>query len=431
MCKIGLIAGVLLPSNVACAQFLISTTHLHAFGGGVHASIVYESKGMSNPGTSGLNVYAPGDSFTIEYDAEKRPLRIASKSDEVIVESCKDDWCKEDPKAFTLVSKKIGGDVFRKTSFACLTGDGVSRMVMRSVYLGEDTHDDHGHGVKHGEIKRSEMHSPSKGVGILMVGTEKDGKFAPATRNTKLKYIDEENHKLTRVIDESRGDSDGKWEVKSDVQTEIKKLGNEMKKIREVQYPDGEALTETWEYYTRGQVMGPDGRRADSTMLKRHKQSNGTEEFHQYTNGGSIEELKYPDQPVQRTTTLWDNDTKTRTIIEERNKEETSRSIIKIEPTRTTTVTRIPGQADETYIEDFYPSGKIFGGKTRRIIQPDGEISTYEYSQLEDASIKLIYESGKGDGERVIHGTRRITIHSERGKLMESKTEVIGNGNAR
>jgi hypothetical protein len=79
----------------------------------------------------------------------------------------------------------------------------------------------------------------------------------------------------------------------------------------------------------------------------------------------------------------------------------------------------------ETLIEDFYPGGKMFGGKPRRTIYPDGMITTWERTHLEDGRFKLVTENGKGDGERVVEGTRETTVHSARGKLLESKTEEI------
>ncbi len=61
--KFILVTVVLGMSHRAEAQFFKSNTHLHAFGGGIYADISYQSEGMTNPGTAGLRVYAPGDSF--------------------------------------------------------------------------------------------------------------------------------------------------------------------------------------------------------------------------------------------------------------------------------------------------------------------------------------------------------------------------------
>jgi len=420
-----LLALVMLASHHARAQSFISNTQVGGLGGQHNATVTYNSGSMTNPGRAGLTVSAPGDVFKIERDAEGLLTRVSSTSTEMLITPSEEEWSKEDPKAFTMTLRNADGSVFRKTTIAFITVDGTPRFRLRSIYLGE-TVNDHGGRTEKGDVMLSEMHSPDKGVGVVTRGIEKDGKFISTSRNTKIRYRDEAAHKIIRLIDEVRSGPDDEWEATSDVLTETKKIDYNMEKIREVSFPDGEALTETWEYYTRGQVTGPDGSVADGPRLKLHKEADGTETLRQYLKHSSITEVRTPGGPVMRKTFSHDPATRDQTEIHERDGKETLRIVKRFEPTRVTTITRLAGEEEETYIEDYYPSGKRFGGKTSRIIRQDGTITTYEYTDLPEGALRTVTESGRGDGERVIEGTRTTTVRSGRGQLIETKSEPIG-----
>lgn len=411
--------------SIARAQFFISTTRIPIGGGITEGSIIYNSKTMSNPGRAGLSVDLPKHLKT-ELDGDGLVSRISTESTVVLVTPSEEEWTKEDPKAFTMTFENADGSVFRKTTICYITIDGTPRFVVRSIYLGE-TMDDYGKILTKGEITRSEMNSPSKGVGVVTRGTEVDGKFLSASRNTRINYREEEAHSIFRLIDEVRGGPEEEWRATSDVLTEMKRFGSQLQKIRVVEFPDGEALTETWDYYSDGQVTGPDGSVASGVRVKSHKQTDGTETTYQYIKNGSIEETRTPGEPVKRMTETYVNEPFSKTIIYEEDNKETLR-ITKKHPSKTQfiTITKRAGEEEETLIEEVYPYGKNFGGQPRRIIEHDGTITTYELTELPEGGVRTVMESGRGDGERVVKGTRITTVKTGRGSIIETKSEAIG-----
>jgi len=412
----------------AQAQKLIWKQSVPAAGGISQATVVYESQGVVNPGTAGLRVNGPESDFKIERTKEGSPVEITSDGAVWTVRPSTEKWAAGDPKAFTTVFSDIDGTVIRESTIAAIKNDDVPMVVARSVYLGETTRGEYGRTIEKGEVNRVEYTVPSPGKGVVTNGKEIGGVFHSTSRDTRIRDRDEADHKIIRDIVESRRGPDDKWEATSDVLTESKKIGYQLEKIREVNWPDGEALTETWEYYRAGEATGTDGTLADSPKIKSHTQPDGTKTLHFYLKESSITETHRPGEPVERETFSFRNiskDVHEQTEITERDGKEVYRMVKLFEFTRVTTVTTRAGGQSETLIEDFYPGGKMFGGKPKRTIRPDGHITTWDRTRFEDGRIRIVTESGQGDGERVVEGTRETIVTSARGETLESKSEII------
>jgi hypothetical protein len=431
--QIAVIAALACSLNHAHAQKLIWKQSVPVAGGLTRATVVYESEGVSNPGTKGLQASGSSKLLKIERAEDGSPTRITSDGAVWTVRPSTENWAAEDPKAFTTVFSDIDGTVIRESTIAAVKVGGTPMVVARSVYLGEKTRGEYGRIIEKGEIERTEYTIPSPGMGVVTTGKEIGGVFHSTSKNTRIRYRDEKDHKIIRDIAESRDEPTEKWKADSDVLTESKKIGYQLEKIREVKWPDGESLTETWEYYTNGELTHPDGSRAKGTKLKCHTDPDGTKTTRYYGEDSSITETSRPGEPVERVTNSFrklekdadGHDVRERTEITERDGKEVYRTVKKFEFTRVTTVTTRADGSSETLIEDFYPGGKMFGGKPRRTIYPDGKVTTWERTQLEDGRFKLVTETGRGDGERVVEGRRETTVHSARGQLLESKSEEI------
>ena len=404
-------------------QRFLTTSNLSGLGGRVSASVIYQSEVMKNQGLKGITINAP-DCFTLEYDENKIIKKISCEQSNIEFKASEEPWTREDPNAFTLHST-VDGKLIRRTTTALVTLNKRPTFVMRSIYLGETTTSRNGQYLEHGSVNRNELYSPAKGESILTIGIETDGKFLATKRKTRKRFQEDNKAKIYREIFESRDDPDDEWATDSDTHYDFRNITGLITETLKITDPDGDALREEWIYYKQGEVGGPDGNKMIAARIKLHKEPDGTETAYQYLKNSSTVEIRAPGKPVRKTTYISENKGSLQTEVQEVNGVETKRIIEEFEPTRTMKLIRRPDGPDEVYVEEFYPSGKDFGGKKKRIIRPDGSITTYDYEMLSEGRMKLVEEDGKGDGEKVIEGTRETTIRANSGKLLESKTEEI------
>ena len=392
-------------------------------GGRVTAHITYQSEVMKNQGLKGITVNAP-NCYTMEYDENKIIKKVSCAQSNIEFKASEEPWTSEDPNAFTLHCT-VDDQLIRRTTTALITLNERPTFVTRSIYIGETMIDPVGRRIEQGRIDRHELYSPAKGESILTKGTEKNGNFSSTKRITRKRFQDDNMAKIYREIFESRENPDDPWVTYEDIHLEFRNITGLMTETLKIIDPDGKALREEWIYYKQGEVSGPDGHKMIAARIKLHKEPDGTETSYQYLKNSSIVEIRAPGKPVLKTTHVSENKGKLQIQIEEVDGVETERIIEDFEPTCTTKITRRPNAPDEVYIEDFYPSGKDFGGKTKRIIRPDGHITTYDYEMISEGRMKLVIEDGKGDGEKVIEGSRDTFIRANSGKLLESNTEKI------
>lgn len=408
----------------AHAQKFLSNVHIKHSENASTYRVDYESEGVTNPGTKALDGRGDENRFKVERDADGALLRVTGGKTVWSVGPATEEWTQPDPKAFTTVYAKTDGARIRETTLASVPQNGAQTMVSRSIYLGPRTRTGEGRILEQGEITREEYTVPAPGMGVLTKGTEVDGRFISTLRSTRLRYLDEASHTIHRLISESRSDASSEWKTDSDVLTETRKIGSNMEKVREVFWPDGEALTRVWEYYAPGDVTHSDGSVADRQRIKSQRNSDGTVITYQYPAKGWIRESRYPDGSIIRVT---ENHPKTDDDSGVRTKVETvdGREVDHQESSYLKTVTSRPGQPDQTKIEEFVPRGQPFGGSSKRTIFPDGTITTWLRTMLPDGGTRVVIENGRGDGERVVDGTRQTTVYSKDSNVLSETTERI------
>jgi len=387
--------------------------------GRTYGNLTYAHDVDQHPGPAGLSESFPRK-YSIERDEKGVIRKVTSRPHQMTVRPSKEEWTAGDPNAFSVdFGYSPDGPIIRTSTVGRIQVNGVPVMVMRSIFHGFREGDNQIADAQPGETKRAEHISPEPGLGIATIGHEVDGKFLPKERHTLTKFRNNNQLRLQRAIEERFSAETNQWEKVSDQLKEWRRIDGQWEQTRIVHDPDGNSVTEEWEYYRNGERSGPDGHINNGVRLKRHLQKDGTEVRHQYLRdgGGTIMETRYPNGSVRLFSEIAEEvskDTKVRTAIETLDGVEVSKVVKEFGPTRHVYTTSTPGRPDRVEIREYYPNGHDFAGSERRIIYPDGTMKTMERTRLEDGIQHLIEEIGTHDGERVIEGERTTIIFGNR-----------------
>jgi len=374
---------------------------------------------QEHKGISGIRLNLPS-TYKVERDENDLPTMIISPPYEVLIRPTEEEWAAEDPHAFDCVFRYHDNQqIYCIGTIARIKSNERDIMVMRTLNFGNRPGDPAGMVRKAGEIDRIEFDHPEPGIAFVTKGLEIDGKFIPSSRNTFLKYLDDQHININRSIDEVFSKETQTWIVESDVLREKRRFDyGSWHDVRSIHNPDGDAIVEEWEHYTNGQRTGPDGNLSKGVNVKRHRQKDGTETFYQYLkNHGTFQETRHPNGDItikSKSVEILGENHHIKTSIEKRNGKEFYRKILESMPAKIIETICIPGRPDRVTVYEYYPKDQEFGGSEKRITYPDGTMKTIDRMTLDDGSRKVIEEYGTHDGERVIEGTRTTYIYGDR-----------------
>ncbi len=394
--------------------------------------LLYESNGMENEGPKRLRVTGRVEPDEREND-EDGAIRMVRFGEVVFrVVPPEPAWASTDPNAFTIHRETSEEGLVRCFTFGLIEDEEGPVFRQESIHHGETMETSRGHIIEHGSTVRIEMRDPVPGMRTTSTGHMTESGFEPHTRSTVIRYRDNPMQRLVREIEEKRSDAESDWETLSDNLHAERRIDGRWRSVLKIEDPDGEALTEEWEYYEPGDVAGPDGSTTEIAQVKRHRMPDGSEVFSQYTpNRGSIVETRRPGAPVRRitrydtegvryhgevtrdgradstTSGVTDYD---RIEITEEDGVEIRRRITHFGRDLETTTTRMPGQEDRVSTQEirFYSHAEP-GDHVREVFE-DGTMRTLTVDLDDDGRIRRVVESGRHENEVIVEGERAITI---------------------